>query len=140
MSLVCLDDVQALTGHDEQEEALFHLYNRIRESGGRLLVAANASPAGLAPRLPDLRSRLLWGPVFHLHRLDDAGRLAALQLRADRRGFQLNNDVGTYLLHRHPRDMAKLFELLEQLDHASLTAQRRLTIPFVRSLLQTLKH
>jgi len=135
MSLVCLDDLQAVVGQRGWEEALFHLYNGVRESGGRMIVAADASPFALAVELPDLRSRLGWGPVFALQALDDAGKLSALQLRAQVRGIELSDEVGAYLLRRAPRDMHALFALLERLDQASLAAQRRLTIPFVRELL-----
>lgn len=136
MSLICLDDVQAIAGDAAWEEGLFHLYNRIREAGGRLLVAADASPVTLGITLADLRSRLGWGPVFQLQGLDDAGKLAALQLRAAARGMVLSDEVGVYLLRRCPRDTQALFELLERLDRASLAAQRRLTIPFVRDLIR----
>ncbi len=135
MALVCIDDLQSVVGERAWEEALFHLYNRVRDAGGRLLAAADAGPLALPVALPDLRSRLTWGPVFQLQSLDDAGKLAALQLRAAARGMVLGNDVGNYLLRRIPRDMQALFDLLERLDVASLTAQRRLTIPFVRNLL-----
>ncbi len=135
MSLVCLDDLQAVAGDRTWEEALFHLYNRVRDTGGRLLAAADASPAALGILLPDFGSRLAWGPVFQLQSLDDAGKLAALQLRARARGMELSEEVGAYLLRRCPRDMHALFELLERLDQASLAAQRRLTIPFVRELI-----
>lgn len=135
MSLVCLDDLQAVTGNAAWEEGLFHLYNRVRDAGGHLLAAADASPAALGVELADLRSRLAWGPVFQLQPLDDTGKLMALQLRARARGMELNEEVGTYLLRRCPRDMHALFELLERLDQASLAAQRRLTIPFVRELI-----
>lgn len=135
MSLVCLDDLQAVAGQGAWEEGLFHLYNRVRDAGGRLLAAADAGPAVLGVQLADLRSRLSWGPVFQLQSLDDAGKLAALQLRARARGMELGAEVGAYLLRRCPRDMHALFELLERLDQASLAAQRRLTIPFVRELI-----
>jgi DnaA family protein len=58
-----------------------------------------------------------------------------LQLRARQRGFELPDDVAHYLLRRAPRDPASLFALLDRLDYASLAAQRKLTIPFVRELL-----
>ncbi len=135
MSLVCVDDLQAVAADPGWEVALFHLYNRVREEGGRLVAAATLSPAALPVALPDLKSRLVWGPVFQLMPLDDAGKLAALQLRARARGLELSDEVGGYLLRRIPRDMHALFALLDRLDHASLAAQRRLTIPFVRDLL-----
>ncbi len=136
-AVVAIDDLAVVAGEAALEQALFHLYNRIRECGGRLLLAAPASPAALGIGLPDLVTRLGWGLVFRLQTLSDRGRRQALQLRARRRGFELPDEVADYLLRRQARDMNSLFALLERLDHASLAAQRRLTIPFVRSLLQS---
>ena len=99
-----------------------------------------ASPA-LAKRVrdlaakDDLTSRLAWGLVLHLEALDENDKLAALQLRAQQRGFELPTDVGQFLLRRCPRDTPSLFALLDRLDQASLAAQRKLTIPFVRELI-----
>ncbi|HEB67689.1 MAG TPA: DnaA regulatory inactivator Hda [Gammaproteobacteria bacterium] len=133
---VAIDDLDVIAGEAALETALFHLYNRIRESGGRLILAASRSPVALGMTLPDLVTRLGWGLVFRLHPLDDDGRRRALQLRAERRGFALPDEVADYLLRRHARDMNSLFALLDRLDEASLAAQRRLTIPFVRELLR----
>ena len=135
LPLICLDDIDAIAGQDEWEAALFHLYNRVRDAGGRLLATARQVPAEIGFVLPDLASRLAWGPVFQLKALSDIHKLAALQHRADVRGLALSDEVGEYLLRRSPRDMGSLFELLEKLDRESLVAQRRLTIPFVRDLL-----
>jgi DnaA family protein len=135
MPLICLDDIQAIAGDSEWETALFHLYNRIRDAGSRLLVAATAPPGGLGIMLPDLRSRLGWGPVFHLQPLSDDEKVEALILRARARGIDLSADVARYLMRRYRRDTHGLFDLLDRLDRASLAAQRRLTIPFVRELL-----
>lgn len=133
--LVCLDDLHAVSGKPQWETALFNLFNGLRERGGRLLVAAAAAPAALELGLPDLASRLASGAAFRLRELDDAGKIAALQQRALQRGFEMPDAVAGYLLGRYARDTHSLFALLERLDHASLEAKRRLTIPFVRDLL-----
>lgn len=136
VSLVCLDDLQAVAGDGAWEEALFHLYNRLRESGTRLLVSAEAGPLHCGVMLADLRSRLGWGPVYQLQPLDDAGKLEVLRRHARGRGMELPEEVALYLLRHCPRDMHALCALLERLDQASLAAQRRLTIPFVRALIR----
>lgn len=136
LSLVCLDDLQSIAGDAVWEEAFFHLFNRIRENKRRLLVAANTPPMNLNLKLADLKSRLSWGVVYHLHELNDDQKLAALQLRASHRGLELSDQVGHFLLNRCSRNMSELFELLEILDKASLTEQHRLTIPFVKHILK----
>ncbi|HTN30454.1 MAG TPA: DnaA regulatory inactivator Hda [Pseudomonas sp.] len=133
--LVCLDDLDAIAGKADWEEALFHLFNRLRDAGRRLLLSASASPRELGIQLPDLQSRLSLSLVFQLQELADEDKLRALQLRASRRGLHLNDEVGRFILTRGARSMSALFELLEQLDQASLQAQRKLTIPFLKETL-----
>ncbi len=133
--LVCLDDVERFAGDDGWERALFVLFNGLAEAGGRLVVSAGASPAATPFRLPDLASRLAWGAVFRLEPLDDEDRILALRLRAGHRGLELPDETARYLLRRLPRDMRALCEWLDRLDIASLAAQKRLTVPFVRGVL-----
>jgi DnaA family protein len=134
--LVCIDDIDAVTRQTAWEESLFHLYNRLLERGNRLVVSATAPPAQLGLRLPDLASRLASGLVYQLHPLNDDQSLRAMRLRARQRGFELPEETGRYLLRRLPRDLPALMALLERLDTASLAAQRRLTVPFVKSVLK----
>ncbi|TLX63493.1 DnaA regulatory inactivator Hda [Stutzerimonas nosocomialis] len=133
--LVCLDDLDAVAGDPDWEEALFHLFNRLRDGGRRLLLAANSAPRELPVQLADLKSRLSLSLVFMLQSLSDEDKLRALQLRASRRGLNLPDDVGRFILTRGSRNMNALFDLLDQLDQASLQAQRKLTIPFLKETL-----
>lgn len=135
LDVVCVDDLQAIAGRADWEEAIFHLFNRCRDRCTRLVLGADASPAGIGLRLADLASRLGGGLIFHVRPLDDGQMVDALQLRARQRGLELPVDVARYLLRHYRRDMISLSSLLERLDHASLAAQRRLTIPFVRQWL-----
>lgn len=136
VGLVALDDAGCLAGRADWQEALFHLFNRLRDAGGQLMVAARARPDALAFTLPDLVSRLRWGLVLRLRPLDDADREEALRRRAARRGLELPAETARYLLARYPRDIRHLFALLDELDAASLQAHRRLTIPFLKSVLE----
>ena len=136
LDAVCIDDLQAVSGLPEWEEALFHLFNRIRDAGGLLLMAGETAPSGLGLGLADLESRLNGSLVLHTLGLDDQAKIDALRLRASARGLELSNEVGQFLLRHYPRDMAVLFALLDKLDHASMAAQRRLTIPFIKQVME----
>jgi DnaA family protein len=135
MRLICLDDLDAVAGDRQWELALFELYNRVRELGCRLLVAAAASPRELPLALEDLRSRLSWGVVFYLPGSDDERKIAILRFRAERRGLILSDEVANYLVMRAPRGLDPLLELLDRLDRASLVEKRALSIPFVKRTL-----
>lgn len=133
-ALVCVDDVQAIAGDKAWEAALFALYERLRAQGGLLMLASQLSPANCGLQLADLATRLSAGLVYQLHALSDPEKISALRLRAQRRGLVMTEEVANYLLTRFPRDTHSLFALLDRLDAATLAAQRRLTIPFLRSL------
>ncbi|WP_455223523.1 DnaA regulatory inactivator Hda [Kaarinaea lacus] len=132
LSLVCIDDVNAVAGNSIWEEALFHFFNRAHDRKTPLIITGSAPPAQLSLKLDDLKSRLGWGLVLQLKPLQDDQKLVALQTRAGLRGLELSKEVGQYLLSRYSRDLGELFALLDRLDHVSLSEQRRLTIPFLR--------
>ena len=135
MDPICIDDVQLIAGNKDWEEALFHLFNRVRDSGKRMIFSASAPPSQVGIQLPDLVTRLGWGAVYQVKPLNDEGKKVALQQRAQNRGLQLPDDVVEFVLRRSLRDMNSLFELFDRLDVASLVEQRRLTIPFVKQYL-----
>ncbi|MCP3664232.1 MAG: DnaA regulatory inactivator Hda [Gammaproteobacteria bacterium] len=135
MALVCLDDIHTIGTDPLWEEALFHLFNRIRENGGKLLASADCSPSQLNIELSDLHSRLSWGTSYQLQPLGDREKRLILMESAARRGLELNHDTADYILRHAPRDLASLLQLMERLDRESLAAQRRLTIPFIRQFL-----
>src|SRR5690606_3538704 len=81
LDYIALDDLQTVAGEPAWEQALFSLYNRLRDSGKRLLIAADANPRDLPLQLEDLRSRLQWGLTFQLHPLADEEKQQALQMR-----------------------------------------------------------
>lgn len=132
--LLCLDDIDQVAGDPAWAEALFSLFNALRDLGGALLVTARVPASVLDCPLPDLRSRLAWGGTWRLAPLDDGGRARLLRARAQSRGLLLSDDVVAYLLSRYSRRVQDLLSLVEKLDDASLVTKRRITVPLVRAL------
>lgn len=133
--LVALDGVDALAGNRDGEVALFDLHNRLRDAGVGLVYAARQIPAALPLVLPDLGSRLAQCTLVALPVLDDRGRAEVLRRRAASRGLAFDEAALDWLLTRCSRDLSDLAALFERLDRASLAAQRRITVPFLRQVL-----
>ena len=133
--LVALDGLEAIAGDRDDEVALFDFHNRARAAGTGLLYVARVAPDALPLVLPDLRSRLAQCARVVLSAPDEARRRAVLGERARRRGLVLEPAALDWLLRRAGRDLAGLTALLDRLDHASLAAQRRVTVPFLRQVL-----
>lgn len=134
LNWLCIDDLEYLQTADAQE-ALFHQFNRMQATGGRLLIAAKAPPRALHCELADLQSRLASGWTWQVHALQDEDKVEALQQAAIAKGTVLSQTVAEFLLLRYSRSMLDLMNAFEQLDHAALTQKRRITIPFVKQVL-----
>jgi len=136
IELLCIDDVDSVAGDAAWEEALFHLYNQAEHLSSPMVFTASVAPRASAWKLPDLASRLSAATVWRLRALDDSARREALQLHARERGFTLSDEVLTFVMKRLRRDMVSLSAFLDRLDRSSLAAQRRVTVPFVKVLLE----
>jgi DnaA-homolog protein len=135
LDVACCDDVQSVAGLADWEEKLFSLWQRAVEQGTTLLFAARENPSQVDFGLADLKSRLSSSAVFAVRELNDEEQLQALELRAQLRGFELPLDTARYLQRRYPRDMRSLCEVLDTLDDAAFREQRRITVPFIRQIL-----
>jgi len=135
-SLVAIDDIDYVAGDKEWEQALFNLINFSREKSGNIIFGAASAPASAGWVLPDLESRLSWGPVIKLEVLSDADIREAMMMSVDRIGLQMSDEAVDYLLKRHSRDVGSLLETVALLDRESLAAGRaRITIPFLKTCL-----
>ena len=93
-------------------------------------------PRDLAFHLQDLKSRIIWDLTYHLQPLNDKDKISLLQKRADTRSFEISAEVAAYLVKNVKRDLPSLLELLDKFDQATLAEKRKLTIPFVKLLIQ----
>src|SRR4029453_18415723 len=136
LDLVCIDDLQRVAGNDDWEHAIFNLYLGLHEHRGHLVLAATSPPAALNWQLADLRSRLSAALILHRRPLSEADHVAALRLRAGLRGLEIPDEAAVFLLRRYPRDLRSLCALLDTFDSAALAAQRRLTVPFIKQVIE----
>ena len=140
LDLVCLDGLERVSPDAAWNAAIFRLHTLMQDAPlqriARLYVASTAPPASLRFQLPDLRSRLLAAAVHPLRELAEEDRIVVLQQRAHRLGLDLPQESAAWLVHHLPRDLHTLCAALDRLDHAALVTQRRLTVPFLRQVLE----
>ena len=133
--LLALDDVDAVLGNRAWEEALFHLINRCREQQQALLMSARSNPHELECSLPDLASRLLWGPIYSLRGTDEEQALEVFKWRAYNRGLDISESVAVYINRHFPRDLPSLIKILQKLDDVSLSHGKKITVPLLKQVL-----
>ncbi|WP_092001210.1 DnaA regulatory inactivator Hda [Polaromonas sp. OV174] len=137
-SVVIMDDCHLYTA--VQQRAAFNWFvNALSTDDGQprwVLAAGDVPPADLVLR-EDLRSRLGWGHVFALQALNDEERRAVLRREADARGVFLSDEVMDFMLRRFSRDLGSLMQLLDKLDGYALQTKRAITVPLLKSMLES---
>ena len=136
MRLICVDDLDLVAGDSAWEDALTKLLGRSANSGSCLIYSATKALGEIDFVDRGLAFRLSMSIQRGLQPLVGDDKLWALQLRARARGIRLPERVARYLLRHYSEDLSELSRTLSTLDRASLAAKRRLTIPFVRQVLQ----
>ncbi|SFR38400.1 regulatory inactivation of DnaA Hda protein [Pseudidiomarina maritima] len=135
-SLICLDDIDAISANENWCFELFALLNRVKDAGrGCIVITAKHAPSHLQVAIADVHSRLQWGLSMHVHALTDEDKARALQVRAKALGLHLADDAAQFMVQRLGRNMRSLLVCLARLDRASIAAKRRLTIPFIKDVL-----
>ena len=135
--VICIDDIEVVLGKEPWDRQLFNLINELRANNKNLVMTSSLNPNAIEISIPDLASRLVWGPVYKLNVLEDVEKEMAIQTHAKARGLEISTEVCSYLFKHFPRGLDKLIELLDELDKQSIVQQRKVTVPFVKSVLET---
>lgn len=134
-SAVFLDQVHLYTA--SQQHMAFNWFVNAQALQRGVLAAGELAPVQLKLR-EDLRTRLGWGHVLALQCLSESERRSVLRQEADTRGIFLSDEVMSFMLSRFSRDLGSLMQLLDLLDKYALKAQRAITIPLVKAMLESL--
>ena len=135
LDLVCFDNIEQIAGNADWEKAFFYFFDKHRENNKLLILSASCPPKYLAMQLSDLKTRMGWGLTLKLKSLSDEQRLSALIYKADILGFEIPVNVGKFLLIRYASGLPSIWRLLNKVERATLVAQRKLTIPFVKQIM-----
>ncbi len=115
--VIAIDDVQAIEGFPEWQEALFHLINRSKEQNKQLIFASSKPANEMNFALFDLTTRLSQATTFRVpngHLLSD--RQAMLDSILRRRGWQFDDRITQYLLQEGPHHIADMMQVLQYIQ------------------------
>ena len=133
--LVAIDDIENIIGDMTWEEQLLKFYEDSYSTSNKILITANDTPKGLNFLLPDLSSRFNLALIERLRPMNEDEMIKAILIPSKARGFDLPEDSAKYLINRVPRDVSVLIDMIKLLDYESLSMQRKLTIPFIKTVL-----
>ncbi len=138
--LVCFDNIDLIAGNPQWERAFFNFFNRHRDGNKKLVLSAKCQPKYLSIQLPDLKTRMNWGLTLKLNTLTNEQQLDALIYKANDLGFEIPVNVGRFLMTHYASDLPNIWKLIDKIDQATLAAKRKLTIPFLKQIMNEQKH
>ncbi|MDH5355971.1 MAG: DnaA/Hda family protein [Gammaproteobacteria bacterium] len=133
--ILAIDNLDALCGHRVWEETFYRLINQSRDQSGRLMFSLSSKPQDLVCELADFQSRLSWGLLLELPGYSDIDIQQVVKLRSELLGIELSKEVLAYLLTHFSRRLSDQIQILRILDKASLSAQKKVTIPLIKKVL-----
>lgn len=128
---IVIDNADKIT----DEVNFFHLFNKIKEEGGYMLLTAQKPPSKWNIRLPDLRSRLNTVPAVEIYPPDDMLLEALLIKHFSDRQLRVGDPVIKYITARIERSFSAVEKLVNKLDRLSLDEKRNITIPLAKKIL-----
>jgi DnaA family protein len=142
--LICIDNIHIIKDDLTWQIAIFDLLNKVIEKNQtienpshhcKVLITASQSPTSIGLTLSDLVSRLSWGTVFKLDPLNDEKSKLVIRHKLSEKGLEASDDVLNFLVTRLSRNITKQIDTINLLDRKSLESKRKLTIPFVKQVL-----
>lgn len=122
--VLLMDDVQFLSGKEQTQEGLFHIFNELHHSGRQVVLACDRPPRALKPLDDRLRSRFEWGLIADIQPPDLETRMAILRSKAATLGVAVPAEALEALGRREGRSVRELEGSLNRVSaYADLTGQ-----------------
>jgi len=137
--ILLIDNLDAICGQIQWEQKIYQLINACSQGEMTLLFTLSVNPQFLDCKLPDFQSRLSWGLLLQLPIVVDSNIGQVLKFRAELLGIELSKEVIAYLLTHYSRHLSLQMEILRLLDKMSLSAKKRVTVPFIKQTLNNYK-
>ena len=118
------------------EEALFHLFNFVRDMGGYLLLTARAIPEF---KLVDLKTRIQSVPKAAIFMPDEAFVNEVLMHAFAERHILVEEYVLAYAMTHMARSFRAIQNLIQTADELSLAEGRKITIPVIKETLNRME-
>lgn len=122
----------------QDEEAIFHAWNRAQERRRPLILIADMPPPDWRIRLPDLRSRLAATPTMRIEEPDEILSAQLIEKLCNARGLAAPPELIRYLVPRIERSYLGVTRTIDALDTLAFERRQGLTVPLARKALAAL--
>lgn len=136
INYLILDDFEIILEKGNNEDTLFYYINEFIISKKSLLISSINSTEQITFTKKDLKSRLTSNLIFNIKEISDERKVEVLKNITEDIGWTIEEKVCQYIMYHYRRDLFFLCNVLKSIDENSLALKKKVTIPFVKSIIE----
>ena len=138
IDVLILDDVHEFAGKEKTQDAFFHIFNHLHQTGKQLVLTSDQPPAELQGLEQRLLSRFKWGLSADLQTPDFATRVAILKRKVYNDGIVIPEEVIEYIASNITQNIRELEGALISMLAQSTLNGREITIELASEMIEKL--
>ena len=108
IDVLLIDDIQFIIGKDSTQEEFFHTFNTLYEQKKQIVITSDKPPKDMDILEDRFKSRFAWGLIADIQYPDFETRMAILQKKIEAFGYDLNNEVLSYIANNVKSNIREL--------------------------------
>ncbi len=138
IDVLVIDDVHEFAGKEKTQDAFFHIFNHLHQSGKQLILTSDKPPVELQGLEQRLLSRFKWGLAADLQIPDFETRIAILTQKTYKDGIDLPADVIEYIATHITDNIRELEGALISLLAQSTLNKKEITLHLAKDMIDKL--
>ena len=138
IDVLILDDVHEFAGKEKTQDAFFHIFNHLHQSGKQLILTSDQPPAELQGLEQRLLSRFKWGLSADLQSPDFETRISILKKKIYNDGIVVPINVIEYIASNITQNIRELEGALISMLAQSTLNHREITVDLASEMIDKL--
>ncbi len=136
VDVLIVDDIQFLANKQKTQEIFFHIFNQLHQSGKQIILTSDRPPKDLDGMEERLISRFKWGLSADLQVPDFETRVAILEAKMNREGFDIPSDVVEFICYNIKNNIRELEGVLVSLIAQSSLNSQEIDVDLAKNVIR----
>jgi len=135
MDVLIVDDVQFFAGKEKTQDAFFHIFNHLHQTGKQIVLTSDKAPVEMKGVEQRLLSRFKWGLSADVQAPGLETRIAILKKKIYGNGLELPEDVLEYLAYSINTNVREMEGALTSIIAQATLNKKAITIELAKKMI-----